>query len=153
MAMRWTPSWTVFATGSSGKRPVRSNEVRDKQFSSTWNDDHDRYNKNQVAAFLDAAGIRLAAMESTDSCSRRPSISTCRRICSVVVPVPPLCRWSAERAGDFGHDRLEGFVVRRRPPVGHTRRACGTYATVPVWIDTFIGRSSLFVIICVDCRL
>ncbi len=48
------------------KPPVRSNEVRDKQFSSTWNDDHDRYDKNQVAAFLDAAGIRLAAMESTD---------------------------------------------------------------------------------------
>ena len=41
---------------------MRSDDVRGKQFSST----DDGYNKKQVAAFLDAAGIRLAAMESTD---------------------------------------------------------------------------------------
>jgi DivIVA domain-containing protein len=42
---------------------VRSDEVRGKQFSST--SDYG-YDKTQVDAFLDAAGIRLAAMESTD---------------------------------------------------------------------------------------
>ena len=42
--------------------PVKSDDVRGKQFST-----HRRgYDKKQVAAFLDAAGIRLAAMESTD---------------------------------------------------------------------------------------
>jgi DivIVA domain-containing protein len=44
---------------------VKSVEARGKQFSSA-NDDPG-YNKKQVAAFLDAGGIRLAAMESTDS--------------------------------------------------------------------------------------
>jgi DivIVA domain-containing protein len=43
---------------------VRSDEVRGKQFSSAK--DFPGYKKKQVAAFLDAAGIRLAAMESTD---------------------------------------------------------------------------------------
>ncbi len=47
------------------RSPVRADKVRGKQFST---DDHG-YDKKQVAAFLDAAGIRLAAMESTD----RPS--------------------------------------------------------------------------------
>ena len=42
--------------------PVRSDDVRGKQFST-----HRRgYDKKQVDAFLEAAGIRLAAMESTD---------------------------------------------------------------------------------------
>jgi DivIVA domain-containing protein len=45
--------------------PVRAHSVRGKQFSSTAAD-HGGYDKKQVAAFLDAAGIRLAAMESTD---------------------------------------------------------------------------------------
>jgi DivIVA domain-containing protein len=57
------------------KPPVRAGNVRGKQFSSTYDDDpHDRYDKNQVAAFLDAAGIRLAAMESTDR-RERPLVS------------------------------------------------------------------------------
>ena len=47
------------------KPPVRADSVRGKQFSST-DADHGGYDKKQVAAFLDAAGIRLAAMESTD---------------------------------------------------------------------------------------
>ena len=46
------------------RSPVRSDDVRGKQFSST--DDDPGYDKKQVDAFLDAAGIRLAAMESTD---------------------------------------------------------------------------------------
>ena len=47
------------------RSPVKSDDVRGKQFST----DDDDYDKKQVDAFLDAAGIRLAAMESTD----RPS--------------------------------------------------------------------------------
>jgi DivIVA domain-containing protein len=47
------------------KPPMRSAEVRGKQFSST-DADHGVYDKWQVAAFLEAAAIRLAAMESTD---------------------------------------------------------------------------------------
>ena len=42
--------------------PVRSDEVRGKQFSTH----RPGYDKTQVDAFLEAAGIRLAAMESTD---------------------------------------------------------------------------------------
>ena len=42
--------------------PVKSDDVRGKQFST-----HRRgYDKKQVDAFLEAAGMRLAAMESTD---------------------------------------------------------------------------------------
>jgi hypothetical protein len=52
------------------RSPVKSDDVRGTQFSSTTYFTHDepnnRYDKKQVAAFLDAAGIRLAAMESTD---------------------------------------------------------------------------------------
>jgi DivIVA domain-containing protein len=47
------------------KPPMRSDEVRGKQFPST-DADHGVYDKWQVAAFLEAAAIRLAAMESTD---------------------------------------------------------------------------------------
>ncbi|HEX3196302.1 MAG TPA: DivIVA domain-containing protein, partial [Propionibacteriaceae bacterium] len=43
--------------------PVRADNVRGKQFSST----DAGYDKMQVDAFLDAACIRLAAMESTDT--------------------------------------------------------------------------------------
>jgi DivIVA domain-containing protein len=55
------------------KPPVRAGNVRGEQFSST-DDPHDGYDKKQVAAFLDAAGIRLAAMESTDR-PERPLVS------------------------------------------------------------------------------
>jgi DivIVA domain-containing protein len=44
------------------KPPVRSDDIRGKQFSTH----RPGYDKAQVTAFLDAAGIRLAAMESTD---------------------------------------------------------------------------------------
>jgi DivIVA domain-containing protein len=42
--------------------PVRSDEVRGKQFSTH----RPGYDKTQVDAFVEAAGLRLAAMESTD---------------------------------------------------------------------------------------
>jgi DivIVA domain-containing protein len=45
------------------RSPVKSDDVRGKQFPST--NEGPGYDKKQVAAFLDAAGIRLAAMEST----------------------------------------------------------------------------------------
>jgi DivIVA domain-containing protein len=46
------------------RSPVRADKVRGKQFPSSG--DNPGYDKTQVDAFLDAAGIRLAAMESTD---------------------------------------------------------------------------------------
>jgi DivIVA domain-containing protein len=46
------------------RSPVKSDDVRGKQFPST--NDRPGYDKTQVDAFLDAAGIRLATMESTD---------------------------------------------------------------------------------------
>jgi DivIVA domain-containing protein len=55
------------------KPPVRSDEARRKRFSLTDNSDGG-YDKKQVAAFLDAAGIRLAAMESADR-PERPLVS------------------------------------------------------------------------------
>jgi DivIVA domain-containing protein len=42
--------------------PVRSDDLRGKQFSTH----RPGYDKTQVAAFLEAAGLRLAAMEATD---------------------------------------------------------------------------------------
>jgi DivIVA domain-containing protein len=47
-----------------GEPPVRSDDVRGKQFSTHWL--WEGYDKKQVDAFLEAAGLRLAAMESTD---------------------------------------------------------------------------------------
>ena len=49
------------------KSPVRSDEVRDKQFSLTDNEGPGiGYDTKEVDAFLEAAAWRLAAMESTD---------------------------------------------------------------------------------------
>jgi hypothetical protein len=58
-------------------RKVRSDKVRGQQFSYTYGVDDatpDLYDKKQVDAFLDAASIRLAAMESTDR-PERPLVS------------------------------------------------------------------------------
>jgi DivIVA domain-containing protein len=48
-----------------GDPPVRSDDVRGRQFSAHWLL-WEGYDKRQVDAFLEAAGVRLAAMESTD---------------------------------------------------------------------------------------
>jgi DivIVA domain-containing protein len=52
------------------RSPLKSDDVRGTQFSSTEplssTEPQFGYDKEQVDAFLDAAGIRLAAMESTD---------------------------------------------------------------------------------------
>jgi DivIVA domain-containing protein len=46
------------------RSPVRADKLRGKQFPSS--SDNPGYDRKQVDAFLDAAGIRLAAMECTD---------------------------------------------------------------------------------------
>ena len=48
------------------QHPVRAHDVRSKHFALATDNPHDGYDPKQVDAFLDAAGIRLAAMESTD---------------------------------------------------------------------------------------
>jgi DivIVA domain-containing protein len=54
--------------------PVRADNLRSKQFPSTDNESGHGYDKTQVDAFLDAARIRLSAMESTDR-SEGPLVS------------------------------------------------------------------------------
>jgi DivIVA domain-containing protein len=54
--------------------PVTSDDVHGKQFPST--DNVPGYDKAQVDAFLEAAGIRLAAMESTDRPEEPPVSGT-----------------------------------------------------------------------------
>jgi DivIVA domain-containing protein len=46
--------------------PVRAHDVRSKNFAVTTDSPHDGYDPKQVDAFLHAASIRLAAMESMD---------------------------------------------------------------------------------------
>jgi DivIVA domain-containing protein len=46
--------------------PVRAHDVRGKQLALATDNPHDGYDPKQVDAFLDAAGIRLAAMELMD---------------------------------------------------------------------------------------
>jgi DivIVA domain-containing protein len=53
--------------------PVRADKVRGKQFPST--NESPSYDKTQVDGFLDAARIRLAAMESTDRPDGPPPLS------------------------------------------------------------------------------
>jgi DivIVA domain-containing protein len=65
------------------RSPVTSRDVRRAQFSKQSSDDGRGYDDKQVKAFLDAAGIRLAAMESTD----RPS--------GPLVSGAILARWAA----------------------------------------------------------
>ena len=76
--------------------PVRSDDVRGKQFST-----HRRgYDKKQVDAFLDAAGIRLAVMESTD----RPE--------GPLVSGAILVAW-AEWADSTTFDRRNGYTATK----------------------------------------
>jgi len=48
------------------QHPVRAHDLPSKNFAVTTDSPHDGYDPKQVDAFLDAASIRLAAMESTD---------------------------------------------------------------------------------------
>ena len=74
--------------------PVRSDDLRGKQFSTH----RPGYDKTQVAAFLDAAGIRLAAMESTG----RPA--------GPLVSGAFLAAW-AEWADSTTFDRRSGYTA------------------------------------------
>jgi DivIVA domain-containing protein len=100
----------------ASESPVRSGNVRGKQFSST-NDRHDGYDKKQVDAFLDAAGIRLAAMESTDS-PERPLVSGAL-----------LARWA-----EWADSRR---FLTRRLRVGYDKREVDAFRSVVR--DTFLG--------------
>ena len=88
--------------------PVRADNVRGKQFSST-DADHGGYDKKQVAAFLDAAGIRLAAMESTDR-PDRPLVSGA--ILAGWAKWADSTRFSISRLRE-GYDKAEVDAVRR----------------------------------------
>ena len=102
--------------------PVRAENVRGKQFSSA-DADHGGYDKKQVAAFLDAAGIRLAAMESTDR-PDRPLVSGA--ILAGWAKWADSTRFSTSRLRE-GYDKAEvdafrsvvrdTFLGVRRPPL------------------------------------
>ena len=92
--------------------PVRSDDLRGQQFSTH----RPGYDKNEVDAFLDAAGIRLAAMESTD----RPA--------GPLVSGAFLAAW-AEWADSTTFDRRNGYTATE---VDSYRRAIR---------DTFLGVS------------
>ena len=102
-------------SSSSEWREV-SNGVRGAQFSST-DDRHDGYDKRQVAAFLDAAGIRLAAMESTD----RPD--------GPLVSGAILAGWA-----EWADSRR---FLTRRLRVGYDKREVDAFRSVVR--DTFLG--------------
>jgi DivIVA domain-containing protein len=108
--------------------PVRADKVRGKQFSST--NEGPSYDKAQVDAFLDAAGIRLAAMESTD----RPD----GPVASDAIladwadwadstrfsTTAPLSRgYAAAEVDAFREELRDTFLGVRQPPVvsGHVR--------------------------------
>jgi len=102
-------------SSSSEWREV-SNGVRGAQFSST-DDRHDGYDKRQVDAFLDAAGIRLAAMESTDS-PERPLVSG--------AILAGWAEWADSRR-----------FLTRRLRVGYDKREVDAFRSVVR--DTFLG--------------
>jgi DivIVA domain-containing protein len=99
--------------------PVRSDDLRSKQFSTH----RPGYNKTQVAAFLEAAGLRLAAMESTDK-PQRPLASDA--ILAAWTEWADSTRFSTRRLRE-GYDKREVDVFRsavrdtflggRRPPL------------------------------------
>jgi hypothetical protein len=127
---------------------VRSDEVRGKQFSSTWNDDHDRYDKNQVDAFLDAAGIRLAAMESTDR-PERPLVSGA--ILADWAEWADSTRFSTTRrlregyataeVDAFRKELRDTFLGVRQPPWPGSRNRSGPKRATTLWFSTTRGWS------------
>jgi hypothetical protein len=129
---------------------VRSDEVRGKQFSSTWNDDHDRYDKNQVDAFLDAAGIRLAAMESTDR-PERPLVSGA--ILADWAEWADSTRFSTTRrlregyataeVDAFRKELRDTFLGVRQPPWPGSRNRSGPKRATTLWFSTTVAGRGL----------
>jgi DivIVA domain-containing protein len=108
--------------------PVRADKVRGKQFPST-NDDP-RYDKTQVDAFLDAAGIRLAAMESTDrpdgpvaSAAILADWAEWADSARFSTTAPLLQGYAAAEVDAFREELRDTFLGVRQPPVvsGHVR--------------------------------
>ena len=96
--------------------PVKSDDVRGKQFSTH----RPGYDEKQVAAFLDAAGLRLAAMESTD----RPAGSLASVPLSPDGPTGPTQRHSQKPVGGstpemdaFREEIRDTFLGATRSPV------------------------------------
>jgi DivIVA domain-containing protein len=108
--------------------PVRAGNVRGKQFPST-DAEHNGYDKKQVDAFLDAAGIRLAAMEATD----RPAGPLATAVLAEWAEWADSTRFSTTAHLLQGYDTAEvdafreelcdTFLGVRQPPVlsGHVR--------------------------------
>jgi DivIVA domain-containing protein len=108
--------------------PVRADNVRGKQFPST--NEGPSYDKTQVDAFLDAAGIRLAAMESTD----RPDgplagdailaeWAEWADSARFSTTAPLLQGYAAAEVDAFREELRDTFLGVRQPPVvsGHVR--------------------------------
>jgi len=105
------------------RSPVRAHRVRGKQPSSP--EDSSGYDMKQVDAFLDAAGIRLAAMESTDR-PAGPLVSGAIHAAGWAAAWADSTRFSTRRRTE-GYDRAEvdafldairdTFHGVRRPPL------------------------------------
>jgi DivIVA domain-containing protein len=108
--------------------PVRAGHLRGKQFPST-DAEHNGYDKKQVDAFLDAAGIRLTAMEATD----RPAGPLASAVLAEWAEWADSTRFSTTAHLFQGYDTAEvdafreelcdTFLGVRQPPVlsGHVR--------------------------------
>jgi DivIVA domain-containing protein len=131
------------------RSPVRSDDVRGMQFSST---DQDGHNETQVDAFLEAAGIRLAAMESTDR-PAGPLVSG--SILAGWAEWADSTRFSMSRRRE-GYDRAEADAlveairdtfhgVRRPPltwPAAHGKRFTTTRPSYDVeQVDAFLDKA------------
>ena len=128
------------------KPPVRAGNVPGKQFSST-DDLHDGYDKKQVAAFLDAAGIRLAAMESTDR-PERPLVSGAilaewaEWVDSTRFSTAPRLRegYATAEVDAFRKELRDTFLGVRQPPRRGQNRPGPKRAAYP-WFSTTRGWS------------
>jgi DivIVA domain-containing protein len=108
--------------------PVRADKVRGKQFPST--NEGPSYNKTQADAFLDAAGIRLAAMESTDrpdgpvaSDAILTDWAEWADSARFSTTAPLLQGYAAAEVDAFREELRDTFLGVRKPPVvsGHVR--------------------------------
>jgi DivIVA domain-containing protein len=126
--------------------PVRSDDLRGKQFSTH----RPGYDKKQVAAFLDAARIRLAAMESTDR-PERPLVSGA--ILAEWAEWADSTRFSAAprlwegyataEVDAFRKELRDTFLGVRQPPRPGSRNRPGPKRATYPWFSTTRGWSRL----------
>jgi hypothetical protein len=110
--------------------------------------DNDGYDKKQVAAFLDAAGIRLAAMESTDR-PERPLVSGA--ILTEWAEWADSTRFSTTPPPERGHPTAEVNAFRKelrdtflgvsQPPRPGSRNQPGPKRATTPWFSTTRGWS------------